>query len=363
MKCSYCHFAIDPGDPATERRVRYVEGLEKEIQAAPSGPADTVYFGGGTPSLLAPAETGRLLSALRSRFTLAPDAEVTLEANPGDLDSESLARLGELGITRLSVGAQSFDDAVLREMGRLHDADATRDLVTATRRAGLDSISVDMILGWPSETPQRWREGVDQLLQLEPDHVSLYILEIDGKNVLAHRASTGALSLPPDDLVADLYLETVERLAAAGIERYEISNFARRGAKSRHNLKYWRDEPFLGFGMSSHSYVDGRRYWNVDSYGAYCKAMESGDGSAVLAGERSLTAEVRMGEALFTGLRLVDGIDTAAFDARYGRDPLAHFGDRLEPAFAAGLLASEEGRLRLTDRGMLLSNEVFQLLV
>ena len=288
---------------------------------------------------------------------------MTLEANPGDLDSESLGRLEELGVTRLSVGAQSFDDDVLREMGRLHDAAATRDLVAAARQVGLDSISVDMILGWPGETAEHWRDGVDRLLRLEPDHVSLYILEIEGKNVLAHQAKTGALSLPPDDLVADLYLETVERLGSAGIERYEISNFARPGAESRHNLKYWRDEPFLGFGMSSHSYVEGRRYWNVASYGAYCKAMESGDGSAVLGGERPLTAEVRMAEALFTGLRLVDGIDTAAFDARYGHDPVAHFGDRLEPAFAAGLLASGEGRLRLTDRGMLLSNEVFQLLV
>ncbi len=363
MKCSYCHFAIDPGEPATERRVRYVEGLEREIQAAPSGPADTVYFGGGTPSLLAPAETGRLFSALRSRFVMAPGVEVTLEANPGDLDSASLGRLKELGVTRLSIGAQSFDDEVLREMGRLHDAAATRDLVAAARLVGLDSISVDMILGWPGETPDRWRDGVDRLLRLEPDHVSLYILELEGKNVLAHQAKTGALSLPPDDLVADLYLETVERLAAAGIARYEISNFARPGAESRHNLKYWRDEPVLGFGMSSHSYVDGRRYWNVASYGAYCKAMESGDASAVLTGERSLTAEVRMAEALFTGLRLSEGVDVTSFGARYGVDPLAHFGGRLEDAFVAGLLVSEAGRLRLTDRGMLLSNEVFQLLV
>ncbi len=363
MKCSYCHFAIDPGEPATERRTRYLDAIEREIGAAPVGPVETVYFGGGTPSLLAPEETGRLLSALRSRFSIPPGSEVTLEANPGDLDSESLGRLAELGVTRLSVGAQSFEDEVLREMGRLHDSAAIQDLVTSARRAGFESISADVILGWPGETPGRWRHGIDRLLELEPDHVSLYVLEIEGKNVLAHQAKTGALVLPPDDLVADLYLETVERLASGGIERYEISNFARPGAESRHNLKYWRDEPFLGFGMSAHSYRDGCRYWNVASYGAYCRAMESGDDSAVRDGERSLTDEVRMAEALFTGLRLVDGVDSAAFGARYGADPLDQFGERLDDAFAAGLLKSEEGRLRLTDRGMLLSNEVFQLLV
>jgi oxygen-independent coproporphyrinogen-3 oxidase len=198
---------------------------------------------------------------------------------------------------------------------------------------------------------------------LAPDHVSLYVLEVEGRTLLSHRARHGRLSLPDDDLVADLYRLTVDALGAQGLERYEISNFARPGYESRHNSKYWDDVPFLGFGLSAHSYRRGRRWWNLDTYGGYCRAIEKDGPAAARAGERSLTLAERRAEALFTGLRRARGIDRGAYRARYGVDPVEAFGPALADAFEARLLEAVDGRLRLTEGGVLVSNEVFRALV
>ncbi len=361
VKCSYCHFAIDPGRAADARQERYVAALLREIQTAPGGRADTVYFGGGTPSLLRRDLLASVLGVLRGRFAIPTAAEVTLEANPRDLDASGHAAVAALGVSRLSLGIQSFDDAVLREMGRLHGADDARQAFAWAREAGFASVSIDLILGWPGETEERWRRNLDAVATLEPDHVSLYVLEVEGRTVLTHRARRGRLRLPDDDLVADLYGETAARFDALGLRRYEISNFARAGHASRHNAKYWDDVPFLGFGLSAHSYVDGRRFWNADSFGAYCRAVEE-RGSA-RAGERLLSTDERVQEALFTGLRRAEGVDLAAFQARYDVDPLAEFGPQLRDVFDARLLEVEAGRLRLTESGVLMSNEVFRALV
>jgi oxygen-independent coproporphyrinogen-3 oxidase len=203
--------------------------------------------------------------------------------------------------------------------------------------------------------------NLESLAALEPDHVSVYLLEVEGRTLLSHRARQGALLLPADDLVADLYDETVDALAAQGLERYEISNFARPGRESRHNRKYWEDAPFLGFGMAAHSYEEGRRYWNQETFGAYCRAMEA-EGAAV-AGERVLAARERAGEALFTGLRRRAGIDLPDFRRRYQLDPLTEYAEALRDPLQAGLLEAVEGRLRLTRRGVLVSNEVFRAFV
>jgi oxygen-independent coproporphyrinogen III oxidase len=198
---------------------------------------------------------------------------------------------------------------------------------------------------------------------MAPDHVSLYVLEVEGKTLLSHRARRGRLDLPGDDLVADLYHRTVGAFAALGLERYEISNFARAGRESRHNAKYWDDAPFLGFGLSAHSYRDGRRWWNVGTYGGYCAAVEARGAAGAVAGERRLDARERMSEAAFTGLRRREGIDLAAFGRRHGADLLREYGPVLRDSFAAGLLETSDGRLRLTDRGLLVSNEVFEVFV
>jgi putative oxygen-independent coproporphyrinogen III oxidase len=366
VKCTYCHFAIDPGPAAEDRQERYLRAVLAEIDASLGWTkdverADSVYFGGGTPTLFSPDRLGRVLGALRRRFPLDPRAEVTVEANPRDLDRSGYARLRTLGVSRLSLGVQAVDDAVLRDMGRLHTAEDSRRAVADARDAGFSNVSVDLILGWPGETAERWRRGLDGILAMSPDHVSLYVLEVDGKTLLSHRRRSGTLHLPDDDLVADLYHAAVDRLRSAGILWYEISNFARPGFESRHNGKYWDDAPFVGFGMSAHSYVGGRRWWNHDTYGAYCRSME-GNGSAV-AGERTPSHPEQVGEALFTALRRREGIDLAAFRARYGVDPLEDYRTALRDCWEARLLEVREGRLRLTDTGALLSNEVFRAFV
>jgi oxygen-independent coproporphyrinogen-3 oxidase len=363
-KCTYCHFAIDPRRPDPDRQERYLRALLKEMAGVAGGasaPADTLYFGGGTPSLLAAPRLARLVEAARDLFRLAADAEITLEANPRDLDHAGYRALKEMGVNRLSLGVQSFADPVLLEMGRLHTASDAKVAVAAARGAGILNVSVDLILGWPGETRERWRMNLESLAALEPDHVSIYLLEVEGRTLLSHRARQGALLLPPDDLVADLYDETVDALAAQGLERYEISNFARPGRESRHNRKYWEDAPFLGFGMAAHSYEEGRRYWNQETFGAYCRAMET-EGAAV-AGERVLGARERAGEALFTGLRRRAGIDLPDFRRRYQLDPLTEYAEALRDPLRAGLLEAVEGRLRLTRRGVLVSNEVFRAFV
>jgi len=361
VKCSYCHFAIDPGPANEPRQERYVAAIVREIEAAPTGDADTVYFGGGTPSLLRPQLLARILRALHARFRIASSAEVTLEANPRDLDEAGYSGLAELGVNRLSLGMQSFDDAVLGEMGRLHRVDDALQAFAWARSAGFASVSIDLILGWPGETEQRWRRGLDAVAALGPDHVSLYVLEVEARTLLGHQARRGRVELPDDDLVADLYTETATRFESLGLRRYEISNFARDGHASRHNAKYWDDAPFLGFGLSAHSYRSGRRSWNANSFGAYCRAIEE-RGSAQ-AGERVLSARERVQEALFTGLRRRAGVDLAAFRDRYGADPLADFGPQLRDAFDARLLEFDADRPPLTEKGVLLSNEVFRELV
>jgi putative oxygen-independent coproporphyrinogen III oxidase len=362
-KCTYCHFAIDPRRPGEDRQERYVRAVLAEMECAERRSADTLYFGGGTPSLVTPARLARLAQAARERFHLPRGAEITVEANPRDLDAAGYRQLLDFGVNRLSLGVQSLEDGVLKEMGRHHSAADARSAVDDARRAGFENLNLDLILGWPGETRERWTRQIEGLLALEPDHVSLYVLEVEGRTALAHGHSHGLVVLPEDDLVADLYQETVARLAKRGLERYEISNFARSGFESRHNGKYWDDAPFVGIGMAAHSYCDGRRWWNHDRFASYCRAVEEGGGRAASAGERLLASRDRAAEALFTGLRRSEGVDLAAYRRRYELDPLAAWREGLDAARAAGLVVVEAGRLRLTDRGLLLSNEVFQAFV
>ena len=286
---------------------------------------------------------------------------MTLEANPKDRDERGFAELLAAGVNRLSLGVQSFDDAVLREMFRDHSGDDAVRAARAARDAGFGNISMDLILGWPGETRERFLQSLHRLLDLTPDHVSLYVLETDGKTVVAHRASEGTLRLPDDDLVADLFMEAEDAFAAAGIHAYEISNFARPGFESRHNLKYWDDGPFHAFGMAAHGFDAGVRYWNQATFGSYCAAIE-GRGSA-RAGERALSRRERLEEAVMTGLRVRRGIDRAAFRGRHGVDILEEFGEALRPSIDAGLLLVDEAAVRLTRRGVLMSSEVLSAVV
>jgi oxygen-independent coproporphyrinogen-3 oxidase len=360
-KCAYCHFAIDPARPSDARRDRYLSALTAEIGASRGGAADTLYFGGGTPSLVPPRQIGDLIAAVRARYEVAKGAEVTLEANPKDLDERGFAELLAAGVNRLSLGVQSFDDGVLHEMFRDHTGDDATVAARAARAAGFRNLSMDLILGWPGETRERFQRDLQRLLELRPDHVSLYVLETDGRTVVAHRASEGTLRLPDDDLVADLFLEAEDAFSSEGIHAYEISNFARPGFESRHNLKYWDDGPFHAFGMSAHGFDGGVRYWNEATFGSYCAAIET-RGSA-RAGERQPSPRERLEEAVMTGLRVRRGIDREEFRARHGVDVMEQFGEALRPSIAAGLLSVDDASVRLTRRGVLMSSEVLSAVV
>ena len=363
--CNYCNFNRGLFDPALKSR--YVAAVAREIAECGGRTvdsvltADTIYFGGGTPSLLEPEEIGRLIHACRDRFLVTSDAEVTMEANPETVTTDRLAGFRKAGVNRLSMGVQSFREDELRRLSRLHTADRARHAVVEARRAGFDNLSLDLMMWLPAQQPAEWLESVDAAIDLEPDHLSLYLLEVYPNAPLKDDMARAYWSQAPDEDAEAMYLTAMERLDAAGYEQYEISNVARVGRRSRHNLKYWQDGEWLGFGCGAHSTRDGMRWKNVSSTEEYV---------ARIAGRRSVVVDVRsmpllerVGDALFTGLRLVEGVDLTAMRGRYGVDVWHRYGADLARFVDEGLLVHAEDRLRLTRRGMLLAHEVMTVFV
>lgn len=353
--CNYCNFNRGLFDAGT--KARYVHGIEAEIRAA-AGPraADTIYFGGGTPSLLEPGEIGRLIDACRDSFDVAEGAEVTLEANPETVTEANLAAFRDAGVNRLSFGVQSFRDEELRRLGRIHDADRARQAFAGARAAGFDNVSLDLMLWLPGQTLAHLDDSLAVLIDLRPDHASLYLLELYPNAPLREEMARGGWSLAPDEDAADLYLHAMARLEGAGYEQYEISNVARQGRQSRHNMKYWTDGEWAGFGCGAHSTIGHVRWNNVASTVEYLRRIESG--APAIAERRVLSPREQVEEALFMGLRLVEGVSLARIRDEYGIDVWATWGPRLTQYLEAGLLVHEGDRLRLTRDGMLLSNEV-----
>jgi oxygen-independent coproporphyrinogen-3 oxidase len=358
--CNYCNFKRGLLDADLKRR--YVEALEREIRAAARDEAaDTIYFGGGTPSLLEPAEVRRLIAACADTFTLAPGAEITLEANPETVDAPRLSGFRDAGVNRISFGVQSFNDHELKRLGRLHDARRARDAIAEARAAGFDNVSLDLMMWLPAQTIAEWHANVRELIALGPDHASLYILELYPNAPLKEDMARAGWSQAPDDDAAEMYEWSMETLERAEYWQYEISNVARDGRESRHNLKYWQDGEWLGFGCGAHSTRGGARWRNVSGTGEYIAKIQSGE--SPIAERRTLTRDEKLQEALFTGLRLTEGVDVEALGARYDTDIHARYGASLEPYAAAGLVVREEARLRLTRRGMLLANEILSVFV
>jgi oxygen-independent coproporphyrinogen-3 oxidase len=358
--CNYCNFNRGLFDASLKER--YVAALETEITRAADGrSADTMYFGGGTPSLLEASEIARLVAACRSSFAIGGDVEVTLEANPETTSTARLEALRRAGVNRLSFGVQSFDDQELVRLGRLHDAARARAAVGEARAAGFDNVSLDLMMWLPQQTVERWRRNVAELIELGPEHASLYMLEVYPNAPLRDEMARAGWSQAPDEDAAEMYVTAMEALEAAGYVQYEISNVARPGYGSRHNRKYWEDGAWLGFGCGAHSTDAGARWRNVAGTSEYVERILAG--ASVVAECRTLTPDERVEEAAFTGLRLTDGIDVAAFNARYAVDLLARFGHAIGPFLDAGLLRQEGGRLALTRDGMLVSNELFSRLI
>jgi oxygen-independent coproporphyrinogen III oxidase len=358
--CNYCNFNRGLFDAEVKRR--YVDALAVEIAHAGDGtPADTIFFGGGTPSLLDPDEVGRLIDACRAAFDVTPDAEVTLETNPETVTVDRMRAFAAAGVNRISLGVQSLHDAELARLGRQHGASRARAAVADIREAGVDNLGLDLMLWLPQQTPADWRATVEGLIALEPDHASLYILELYPNAPLREEMARAKWSLAPDDDAADMYLWALERLDAAGYKQYEISNVAKAGRLARHNLKYWQDGAWLGFGCGAHSTRGVWRWKNVAATDDYITRLRSGE--SVHLERRQRPVDEQVGDALFTGLRLSEGLDFDRVGRRYGMDLWARYEGALRPLASAGRLTIQGHTARLTRDGMLVANDIMQLFV
>jgi oxygen-independent coproporphyrinogen-3 oxidase len=358
--CNYCNFNRGLFDAEVKRQ--YVEALATEIARAGDGtPADTIFFGGGTPSLLDAADVDRLIGACRAAFDVTADAEVTLETNPETVTVERMRAFLDAGVNRISLGVQSLHDDELARLGRQHGAVRARAAVADIRAAGVGNLSLDLMLWLPQQTPADWRATVDGLIALEPDHASLYILELYPNAPLREEMARARWSLAPDDDAADMYLWGLERLEAAGYDQYEISNVARSGCQSRHNLKYWQDGAWLGFGCGAHSTRGPVRWKNLTSTTEYIARIAAREDVQLDRRERPVDEQI--GDAIFTGLRLTSGLDFEQVGRRYGVDLWGRYREALQPLAAAGRLTIEDQRVRLTRDGMLVANDIMQLFV
>ncbi|MBR2668035.1 MAG: radical SAM family heme chaperone HemW [Oscillospiraceae bacterium] len=349
-KCDYCDFYSLAG--AGDQMDAYGRALLRQMDAMPTDlPADTVYVGGGTPSWYGPDRLCALLEGVFQRYRVTAEAEITVEANPDSVTAAGLRQLRRAGFNRLSLGMQSARDDELRSVGRPHDAAAVVRAVEAAREAGFDNLSLDLIYGLPGQDLARWRESVEAAAALAPEHLSCYGLQAEPGTPLYERRA----ALPDDDVQADLYLWAVRRLEQAGYRQYEISNFARPGRESRHNLRYWRGQPYLGFGPGAHSDFGGRRFSLPRDLEGYLRDAERG--TFTLDEDEAVEAPERRREYLMLRLRLREGVERNEYETAFGM-PF----DPLEACFAAwrrqGLAAEENGRWHLTPEGFLLSNRL-----
>jgi putative oxygen-independent coproporphyrinogen III oxidase len=361
-RCSYCDFAT--GLYKQELAERYVRALVADIRSSRyfGDSVDTIYFGGGTPSLLAPTQLELILATLHDCFKIDSKSEITLEINPGSVNEEKLRAFRSLGVNRASFGAQTFDDAELAKLGRSHTSADTLKTFADLRSVGFENVSFDLIAGLPGQTLAGWQRNITQALELRPEHLSFYLLEVHSGTPLAEHIQRGIQPEPDDDLAGVMYRWMIEQAADAGYEHYEISNLCRPGFHSRHNVKYWTGEPYYGFGCSAHSYDGAARRWsNHRDVLKYVVVIESGESPVVE--EQQLTQTDVRAEALFLGMRLMQGVDMRRYRESFGVDLRDEHGDDLDRFCKAGLLELDGDLVRLTRTGALLSNEVFAAFV
>ena len=370
-KCSYCNFAS--GVFSQDRMARYVDRLCEDLRSARQragalraelpATVDTIYFGGGTPSLLPVEQLDRCFAAVRSEFSVDSDAEITMECAPGQMPDALLANFAAWGVNRVSLGVQSFIDAEAKAVGRLHTREQILADIKRLRAIGVANISVDLIAGLPRQTDASWRESLDVLIDTDVPHASVYMLEVDeesrlGLEVIAGGVRYHAHEVPPEDQSADFYIAAYERLEQQGIRQYEISNFARAGYESHHNNKYWTRAPYLGVGLDAHSML-------LTSHGEAVRLATTDAMDNFLAGasETETTIvhrEQAFEEEWFLGLRMLRGVALDEIAGKYGNRALESVKPILNEAIADGLLERVDSHVRLTQRGRLLSNEVFE---
>ncbi len=384
-KCHYCDFNSYAG--MLDLRESYVAALEAEIALAgrrallPDGQprrCRTIFFGGGTPSLLTAEQIARLIAAARHAFALDAGAEITLEANPGAIERGHLGAIHDAGINRLSMGAQSFDPALLRWMGRIHTPDEVDDAVHAARAAGFTSINLDFIFALPGQSLQTWSATLERALVLRPEHLSLYSLIVEEGTPLHRWVAQGRVRPADEDTSADMYELAEHRLAAAGYQQYEISNWTLPGHACQHNLTYWHNLPYIGLGAGAHGWFGNRRYSEARPIRDYIARVNATLGvgeaaatstqalressvlpAAAVVDSEDISLELQMAETAMLGLRLVEGVSLTDFALRYGQSFDEVFGARLADVAALDLLEQQDDHIRLTERGRLLGNEVF----
>jgi oxygen-independent coproporphyrinogen-3 oxidase len=354
-KCRYCDFYSITD---FSLKFRYLQALMKEVQMVPSAPLvfDTLYFGGGTPSVFTPEEIGQIVEATFKQFDIAPDAEVTLEVNPGTVTYKQFNGYLKGGINRLNIGAQSFQDANLQFLGRIH---TSRDSIQAfdwSRRAGFENVGLDLIYGLPEQTKENWRIDMQRALKLNPDHLSCYMLTCEPGTPLHRDLHAGRYQPLPDGKARELFNLTAEFLENNGYVQYETSNFARKFKAdttryiSRHNFKYWTFAPYLGFGASAHSFIEPQRHWNLSDVKRYIQEIEAGqlpvEETEVLTGEQLIM------EAIYLGLRTFNGIDVKSFHQNFGLDFLKIFKETITDLEKEGMLRTEQSRIMLSRKGM-----------
>jgi oxygen-independent coproporphyrinogen-3 oxidase len=348
-RCRYCSFVSYEGREADIPA--YLNGLKTEIaRCSCHSHASSIYFGGGTPSLMTAGQIGDVLAAVRSRFALSPSAEISLEANPGTVDEEFFNGIRKLGVNRLSLGVQSLKDGELALLGRIHRASQAKEALYLARKTGFENINLDLIYGLPGQSLSDWRESLDIALAMAPEHLSLYALALESGTPLWQAVENKELPAIDPDLAADQYELAEDILAARGYRHYEISNWAKPGFECRHNLVYWRNRPYLGFGVAAHSCMDGHRLANTASLDDYLSAFSRGVFPEKALDEK-ISPELHLAETVILGLRLDTGVSAAGIQERYRQTA----GDMTD----LGLMEHSGGNLRLTRRGRLLSNEVF----
>jgi oxygen-independent coproporphyrinogen III oxidase len=337
---------------------RYLEAVQREVRLLAGAPwsstigIETIFLGGGTPSLLEPEDLAALLDGVRVGFAVVPEAEITVECNPESVGREKLAGYRAAGVTRISLGVQSLDDAILPRLGRLHDARGARAAFEAAREAGCDNVSVDLMYGLPDQDRGTWQRSVHGALAWQPEHLSAYGLTLDAGSLWA---VTGVDGLPAEEAVVDQYWLLARAASAVGFEHYEISNYARPGFRSRHNQIYWRAAEYLAVGPGACGFVGDVRYGNVKPVSRYCATLQA-DALPIDTSER-LTPRQRQGEQLMLGLRRADGVPRAWLDARVGDD--ATLARRVETWRQAGVLVERDERVALSEAGFLVSDAIF----
>lgn len=360
-KCLYCDFySIESLEPLED----FLKALGREIDRYASfgheESFETIYFGGGTPSLLSPEAIGDIIGRLRTNFRIDKDAEVTLEANPGTVDRAKLLEFRNVGINRLSFGIQSFDDAELKFLTRIHSSSQARDAVRLAREAGFDNISIDLIFALPKQTLDGWRKNLEEGIALQPQHISAYSLIVEQGTPLARLVRSKQVSPLPVEAEAEMYELTMATLRDAGYEHYEVSNYALPGFRSRHNSNYWNHSNYLGFGPSAHSFWSGKRWWNFSNLGTYCGRIESGE--SPVAGTEELTDGQMVDEAVMLGLRS-EGVDLERLAREHGIDLIAASRSVVESMIADRLAVRERNLLRLTDKGYLICDGLSESLL